>query len=49
MSRVVGAAAADARPDRLADALSRVVEMHSQGALTDGEFAEAKRQILQGS
>lgn len=48
MSRVVGATAADARPDRLADALSRVVEMHRQGALTDGEFAEAKRQILQG-
>jgi hypothetical protein len=32
--------------DDLALALSRVVELHSQNALTDEEFAAAKRQIL---
>lgn len=48
VARVAAAAAPDLRPDGLASALSRVVEMHGQGALTDAEFAEAKRRILQG-
>jgi hypothetical protein len=46
--RVGAAGAADVRSAGLTDALSRVFELHRQGALTDGEFAEAKRQILQG-
>ena len=46
--RVGAAASADVRSAGVTDALSRVSELHRQGALTDGEFAESKRQILQG-
>ncbi len=37
-----------AAAESLADSLERLAALHGAGALTDGEFAAAKRHVLEG-
>lgn len=42
----ISAAASESRRQNLADELARLAELHKQGALTDSEFAAAKKKLL---
>lgn len=48
-ARPSGSATSELAPSELADALAQVAALHDQGALTDAEFATAKRRILEDS
>jgi putative oligomerization/nucleic acid binding protein len=45
-AQAASAGASDSGEERLSDELARLADLHKHGALTDSEFAAAKRKLL---